>query len=389
MKIAQVCPYFFPVQGGVEKHVYAVSSELARRGHEVHVFTTSTSRDSARFEHEQRLAGFAVHRYDPIWSLGEFGSFWPEFSVDILKGGYDVVHSNVFRHPHTDISAIIAKASGSGCVLTSHSPFHPAGVRLPLARGLVRFYDSLVAPFTLKMYDMVISLTPAESLLLQSLGAAPDKIVVIPNGVDSLYFDSLENTGSPKKFGFDQKRVLLYLGRINRTKGLDILIRAFQQVAFRFPDVQLAIAGPTTSPQEAEFLRELQSLVMNLGLEERVVFMGHISEEDKVGLLSSCLVLVLPSVYEPFGIVILEAGALGRPVVATRTDGPASIVREGVTGLLVQPGDALGLRDSLSRILTERGFVESMSASAKENAGSYRWEHIVDRIEDVYRKVAS
>ena len=319
-------------------------------------------------------------------SLGEFGSVWPSFAIDILRGGYDIVHCHSFRHPHTDISATVAKLAGPRSVLTSHSPFHPPGVRLPLARSLVQVYDGLLAPITLKAYDAIISLTPAESAELQSLGAPRRRISVIPNGVDGKYFDSPASHSASDSGWPVADRMLLYLGRINRTKGLDVLVRAFSQTAAAHPDAQLVIAGPTTSPQEVEFRGALELLTKSLRLEKRVLFTGRLSEEDKVAMIRSSLALVLPSLYEPFGIVILEAAALGRPAVATSTDGPGSIIRQGTNGLLVPPGDVDGLAAALSRVLSEPDLLGSMSAQAREVAEGYRWERIVDKIAGAYSR---
>jgi len=384
VKIAQVCPYFLPSEGGVERHVLNTSEELARRGHEVHVFTNAQSRDMGLLPSQDQVRNIPVHRFKPVAKLGEFGSLWPGFFPEILAGGFDVIHAHSFRHPHTDISAWSGRLSGSKSVLTSHSPFHPPGVRGPLARGLVPLYDRVVAPFTLRAFDNVVALTPGEAELLASLGAPRGRISVIPNGVESIHFQTADYRAFERKFGLDGT-VLLYLGRINRTKGLDTLLQSFAYVAKEHNDARLVLAGPATSKEEVDYLDMLNQLTQKLGVSQRVTFTGRLTEEDKLAALERCSLFVLPSVYEPFGIVLLEAAAHGKVIVSTRTEGPQSIIRHGVNGVLVQPGDPTALAVSLVRVLSDEPYRARLSSEARAMALGYTWGAIVDRLESIYR----
>ena len=386
MKIAQVCPYFLPVEGGVERHDLNVSQELASRGHEVHVFTSSAGRHSAHLPNDEEMGPISVHRYRPLMRLGEFGSLWPGFVPDVLAGGFDVVHAHSFRHPHTDLSAFSGKLSKSRSVLTSHSPFHPPGVRKSLARGLVPLYDRVVAPVSLRAFDEVIALTKGEAEELASLGARPGRVRVIPNGVEEVHFRAAGDAGLPPGFPLEG-RVLLYLGRVNRTKGLDVLLRAFPYVAKEHDDVTLVIAGPATSAEEVEYLGSLESMAQKLGASGRVLFTGRLTEQGKLAALDRCSVFVLPSVYEPFGIVILEAAAHGKAVVSTRSDGPQSIITDGVDGVLVSPGDPTALAVALTHVLSNDDYRARLSAAARTMASNYTWKRVVDRLEAAYAGV--
>lgn len=387
MKVAQVCPYYLPVEGGVEKHVEEVSSELVARGHEVHVFTASQGRHAGTLPGLERLGRVTVHRYRPLVRLGEFGSFWPGFVPELLGGEFDVVHAHAFRHPHADISAVAGKLGGSRAVLTSHSPFHPAGVRGPFAGGLVPTYDAFVAPFTLRAFDRVVALTEAEAKTLGSLGAPRDRLRVIPNGVDSKHFQRVETDGFDERYG-TRGRLLLYLGRVSRTKGLVTLLRAFSYVSKEYGDLSLMVAGPAASPEELEYLGELKSTAEKLGIGHRVVFPGRLSEQDKASALERCSVFVLPSVYEPFGIVLLEAAAHGKAIVAARSAGPMSIIRDGVNGVLFEPNDSAQLAVSLTHLIGDPDYLERLGSGARESARGYTWDRIVDRLERVYLEEA-
>lgn len=368
----------------MEKHVFELSKELLKRGHSVDVYTSNETRDSARLQAHAELDGIRIHRFQSLASLGEFGKVWPGFAAEIIGREYDVIHSHVYRHPHTDISAVVSKLKETRSVMTTHSPFHPAGTRGPLANALVQVYDRMVAPFSLRAFDSIISLTPAEVEHLVSLGAPRDRVVVIPHGVGSENFAHSDGSRFLDRFGLEDGDFVLYLGRIHRTKGVDILLEAFARISTEVPSVRLVIAGPTTSSEEKTFKEKLGVRSEKLGVDDKVVFTGRLSEEEKQGAYESCRYFVLPSLYEPYGIVLLEAAAHGKPLVSTLTDGPNSIIEDGVSGLLVRPGDVEGLAGAMKELLLNDKLVESMSVNAREMAFQHTWKKIAARMEQAY-----
>jgi glycosyltransferase involved in cell wall biosynthesis len=375
------------VEGGVEKHVFRISEELTSRGHEVDVYTCAGSGGRDHLAKQARVGRVLVRRYDPIFAMGEFGAFWPGFAPKILESKYDIVHSHSFRHPHTDLSAMAGRTRRSRCVLTGHSPFHPQGVRSPLARGLTPVYDGLMAPFTLRAFDRIIAVTESEAKSMVELGAPARRVAVIPNGVEDENFAHPPSTDFLSRHGLEGKRLVLYLGRINKTKGIDILLNAFKKVALAIPDAALVIAGPASSTQELEYQGALYSLASGLGIRSNVIFTGRLSSEDKQVALESCSLLVLPSLYEPFGIVLLEAMAHSKPVVSASTDGPSSIITPGSNGVLVRPGDHAELGDAIIRLLGDEALTRQIGRSARETAEGYRWARVVDRIEALYEEI--
>src|SRR6267378_1699216 len=294
MKIAQITPYFLPVEGGVERHVLNLSHELVRRGHEVEIFTCARTRQNEALERTSVVEGLPVSRFESMFSLGEFGRVWPGFAREVMKGDFDVVHSHSFRHPHTDISMLVSKMTGSASVLTAHSPFHPSEVRGRVARALVDVYDNLLAPTTLAYFDKVISLTEEEAGLLARLGVREDQRVVIPHGVDSVHFTRADPSLFTSIFHLEGKDIAFCLSRINRTKGLDVLLEAFASIADSVPNLTLVIAGAWTSRKEEGFLGELKSRTAALGLQGRVVFTGRLTEEEKASAYEACTMFVLP-----------------------------------------------------------------------------------------------
>jgi glycosyltransferase involved in cell wall biosynthesis len=387
VRIAQVTPYFLPVEGGVERHVLNLSKELAKRGHEVEVFTCASTRQSEPLERTSMVEGLRVRRYESVMSLGEFGRVWPGFAREVLRGDFDVVHAHSFRHPHTDLAMLVSKLAGSGSVLTTHSPFHPGGVRGPLARALVPVYDNLFAPTTLAYFGVVISLTPGEAGLLARMGVGAHQTAVIPHGVDSVHFSPADGSLFASKYGLEGREVALCLSRINRTKGLDVLLQAFASIAERVPNLTLVIAGGCTSPREEEFLSELKGRARASGLAQRVVFTGRLTDEEKASAYEACTFFVLPSIYEPYGIVLLEAAAHGKALISTRTGGPMSIVDEGSSGILVAPGDRKELADALLALANDGEMAARMGEQARRMARVHTWERVAEATERAYMRV--
>jgi glycosyltransferase involved in cell wall biosynthesis len=372
------------VEGGVEKHVSELSAELVRRGHSVDVYTSNETRSAERLAPYSEMGGIRIHRYRSLASLGEFGKVWPGFTTEIAEGNYDVIHAHVYRHPHTDLSVLISKIKGARSVMTSHSPFHPPGTRGPFANALAQVYDTMVAPFSLRAFDSIISLTPSEVEHLVALGARKDSIRVISHGVSEDNFREVVGSSFLDKFGLERKGFVLYLGRIHPTKGVNILLDSFAGIVPGNPNVRLVIAGPSTSEEEKRFEAMLRSRVGTLGLGGKVVFAGMHSEDEKLAAYSSCKLFVLPSLYEPYGIVLLEAAAHCKPLVSTLTDGPMSIIEDGVNGFLVRSGDHMQLARAIETLLSDEDLVERMSIAARTMASFHSWERVATQVEETY-----
>jgi glycosyltransferase involved in cell wall biosynthesis len=172
---------------------------------------------------------------------------------------------------------------------------------------------------------------------------------------------------------------LLYLGRVVPKKGLHILIRALSLI----DDAELVIAGPC----EKLYSDKLQRLVSKLRLENRVKFKGIISLEEKVHLINNCSILVCPTFADYHPIVLLEAQALGVPVIATEVGAIPEIVANGKTGLLVKPNNELELAKAIETLLKNNALRLSFSAKAREFAKHFTIERVVKKLEKLYHGV--
>jgi D-inositol-3-phosphate glycosyltransferase len=239
--------------------------------------------------------------------------------------------------------------------------------------------------------DRIVVATLAELTQLRFLYKAdPNKMVIVPPGVDVSHFYPIPSDEAKTYIGLQpEDRMILFVGRIEPLKGVDTLINAMccLQLKEQGRPVHLAIIGgdPNASTEQmtAEMAR-LQKMCRDLGLEQTVVFHGKRGQDTLPYYYSAAEVLVMPSHYESFGMVALEAMACGTPVIASEVGGLAYLVRDGETGFTIPAEEPDTLCEKLSWLLNDEALHQKMSAQAAEYARAYAWEKIARQIMDVY-----
>ncbi len=195
---------------------------------------------------------------------------------------------------------------------------------------------------------------------------------IIPNGVDAELLDV-----DPEEDG-----TILFLGRLEiYQKGIDVLLDAFARLGEAHAGVTLVVAGSGKDEQK------VRSAVQRLGLQKRVRFEGRVDGVGKIECLRTCLFCVMPSRYEGWPVVAIEAGACAKAVIGTRIDGFRDAVLEGETGLLAEPGDAASLARCIERLLCDDAARQRMGANGRERARAFTWDHVAEQQWAVYQRV--
>lgn len=246
----------------------------------------------------------------------------------------------------------------------------------------------------LKRADHIVAATLAEKAQLEWLYKADArKIVVIPPGVDTAHFYPIPMDEARAFIGLKpENRMLLFVGRIEPLKGLETLIRAMSclQVCSQNSPVYLAIIGgePDAAPEQmsAEMAR-IQKLCNDLCLGQMVAFLGKRGQNSLPYYYSAADVLVMPSHYESFGMVALEAMACGTPVIASQVGGLAFLVQDGITGYHVPYDDPEALCHRLERLLYDSALRAQMGRQATQYAQNYAWEKIAEQIITLYQEM--
>jgi D-inositol-3-phosphate glycosyltransferase len=243
--------------------------------------------------------------------------------------------------------------------------------------------------------NRIIVATLAELTQLRFLYKADDKkMVVIPPGVDVSHFYPIPSDEAKMFIGLKpDDRMILFVGRIEPLKGVDTLIQAMACLQVKEADgkpVHLAIIGgdPAASPEEMNTeMARLQKMCEDLGLDQTVLFLG-VRDQDKLPYYySAAEMVVMPSHYESFGMVALEAMACGTPVIASEVGGLAYLVRDGETGFTIPDQEPETLCEKISWLLNDRDLHVTMSQRAVEYAQDYAWEKIAKQIVGVYQNV--
>lgn len=384
-------------------YVGELSRELARRGVEVDVFTRWRETGDPSV---QELAPNArvIHiesgpiRYIPKAEvLGRIGEFTDKVRayIETEGRGYDVLHS------HYWLSAQVARTLAARWDLPTVQMFHTLGLvkrevmdedvngesepRIEIERRAVRESDALVAASEIEATE-----------LEQLYGARPEKISVVPCGVDAEIFRPVRQADARAALGRAQcERLVLFVGRIEQIKGIHVLLDALGQLFARRRDLRgdvcLVVVGGALDPDddapETEKLEELRRLVHEHRVEDSVDFVGSVDRSRLAQWYAAADVCAVPSLTESFGLVALEAMACGTPVVATRVGGLQTVVQEGTSGLLVPAGDSAALAEAIEQVLLDHRLRMHLAHGARERAERFTWSSVADAIEALYERV--
>lgn len=369
MRICLYTSTALPKLGGQEMVVDGLARALARRGHEVLVLAPAPR--SADRNGPPGGEGYRVLRHprfiSTTWLVGAYGRFLRRIADQ--AGGFDVIHA----HDAYPTGWIAVRQALAPVVITSHGGDLNAGnVRIVKPGVEARCRQALagarvlvsIGRFTQSNYQRVLG------------DAAIPKLVTIPNGVDLASLGTPGETGnSSGNSSPEPDRALLYLGRLHPRKGVDVLIRAVGRVA----GARLLVVGDGPERQTLERLAQREG-------GGRVAFLGRRVGAEKAALLRGALAVALPSVtWEAFPIVVLEAAAAGKAVLASRVPGLEDLVEDGVTGRLLPPSDVDAWAASIQALLAEPQLAGRWGQIARERAAAYDWDVVAGRYEAVYR----
>jgi glycosyltransferase involved in cell wall biosynthesis len=244
-----------------------------------------------------------------------------------------------------------------------------------------RIWANIVTRWTLKFFDRIILISPAEKpWVLKTVH--PERICIIPNGVPGRILDNnIDPLPFRKKYGLEDIPVILYLGRMIGKKGVEHLLMATPLILKKYR-AKILIAGPDGGKKKT-----LMELSQNLRLDKNVIFTGELSEEDKLQAIACSDMLILPSKKEAQGIVLLEAQAMGKPVIATRQGGIPYFIKDGEDGILIDYGRPDQIANAVEKLLSDREFREKIGKKGKETARMSIWDIITQKILDVYESI--
>lgn len=375
MRICQVSDTYLPTPGGIPEHMYHLSKELRRRGHYVRVLTANFRGPTSITMHSDSDDELFIHRIGRGWIIPSNRSY-ARLTVDwhlghkvkkfFLEEKFDIVHIHGSLSPGLPLSAI--KESRGTTIATFHSEHKSsAGYRL--------FQEFLLGYFR-RIHGIIAVSESARDSMAKYF---PGDYRLIPNGVDTDFFNP---TVEPLPMFTSPRPRILFMGRFEPRKGLIYLLKALPIIKQAIPDIQCIVvgAGPFGYAYYSKFLDK--SVV------DDVHFPGLVPGPERPRYYATCDVFCAPSTgNESFGIVLLEAMAAGRPVVASDINGYRNVLADGIEGLLSTPCDEQGIADRIIAILKDPERAKRMGEAGRAKALTYSWPRVTDRIEAYYHEV--
>ncbi len=392
----------FPLEeGGIPFYVFFTSRHLAQRGHQVAIVERKVS---PKDPDEELVEGVKIIRV----KARKFAAA-PQHEVKKLLGPFRLL---------LDALIFSAKAYGvikkvkpdvihihypwAACVLVALSPrlrrkmvytAHLGEEKLVLRTGITRrrpFWARLFSPHLYLITKVRKAIIPNEHMRSRLVGTgkvASERLVTMEEGTDIIMFSPRSNIDEVKeKYGLRNKVTVLFVGTVIPRKGVGTLVKAIEQVVRVHPNVVLLMAGDLKLNEE--YSRQIAAQIQGSGLEENVRLLGYQRLEELRKLYAACDIFVLPSVEEGFAMVLSEAMASGKPLVATRVGGALVQVREGWNGFLVEPGNEGQLAEKIGYLAAHPDLRTELGANSRRLAEEkFDWGKVAQRLESVYQEV--
>ena len=363
MKIGLVSPYDYAYPGGVMAHIFHLSQHLIASGHEIKIIAPLTSPPAILDKGFIRLG-----RSVPVPTGGSMArislSVWlePRIKRLLAEEGFDIIH---LHEPFAPVIPLyILRLSNAVNVGTFHA-FHGSGRLYRLSKYALRRYHE-------KLDGRIAVSIPALSMVSRHF---PGDYRVIPNGIE---FSRFASPALPLPEFLDGKLNILFVGRLEKRKGLKYLLGAYSKLKWKFPNSRLIVVGPgNPEPEVFRFIAE-----RNI---EDVVLVGGVTYEDLPRYYQASDIFCSPATgKESFGIVLLEAMASGKPIVATSIEGYSSVMSHGEEGLLVPPRSEEALQVALETLAADPDLREEMGRRGALKAPRFDWEQVTAQIIDYY-----
>lgn len=364
MKIALVSPYDYAYPGGVVVHIAHLYEQLTRMGHEVKVIAPCSGTGRALSRDVIPVGKpVTIRRRGTVARVTLSPLLSAPVKAILKQEQFDIIH---LHEPLTPMLPLFVLDHSQAVNVGTFHAYHRSDMGYRYGRFLLRRWFR-------KLDGKIAVSKPARDFVNSYF---PDDYDIIPNGIDPERFSPAV---PPIEELSDGKLNILFVGRLEKRKGLRYLLAAYGQVKRELPNTRLIVVGPRVGVR-----REYERLASKGGLED-VVFTGYVSDEDLPRYYRTCDIFCSPATgEESFGIVLLEAMAAAKPIVATDIEGFAAVMTSGVEGLLVPTADEQALASALIHLLTDKSLRQEMGARGRMKAEEYSWQNIAKSLIDYY-----
>lgn len=386
LNICLVSYEFPPMYGGEGMYTYGLAKALSDLGHNVNIITTGLKGKIKSSDFDiiyvpqiekpgLKLLSFSIRVKKKIEQLYKYEN------IDVLHHTNDYYFLFPFKKVIPLVATVHHPYAAERKVIRSNGNIFDY---LRYLRQRPLYYHEKMEKFSCEKADRIISVSKytAHSIINQ-YNILPSKIKIIPNAVDINRFNpAIEGHEIRERLNIQSEPTVLFVGRLDHNKGILYLIDAFLKIIMQIPDAKLVIVG------EGPFKNSILSRVNKLNLRKSVTLVGRVDEEDLPKVYAASDLVVLPSLMEGFGIVLLEAMASGRPCVATRVGGTEEAIIDGENGFFVPSADPYSLSRAIYTLLTNDNLAKDLGrAGRKRVEKNFTWDKIAKRTIEVYKEV--
>jgi D-inositol-3-phosphate glycosyltransferase len=378
--------------GGLNVYVREVSSAFSDRGIATDIFTRKQSPDDPTIELLAPLsrvvylpAGNGLDKYSLYEQVPAFANQVRDFAAaeDI---SYDLLYSHYWLSG--EVACLLRPELSAGWAHIAHT----LGLvkNRTLATGAhpeppLRIH---VEGEIAQQADLLVASTIDEASELAGLyHADPARIRVVEPGVDLTMFQPIDRAEARRNIGYGPGRLLLFVGRLERLKGVDVAIRALALLPPQHDDVRLLVLGEDSREADESEKGRLKAIASSLGVRDRVDFLGSVAHHELPYFYGAADVCVMPSYSESFGLVALEAQACGRPVVGSAVSGLRSVVRDDLSGYLLDGHDPVAYAERIGRLLATPALAEQMGRHGRLFAERFSWSRTADQLQALFEQL--
>jgi glycosyltransferase involved in cell wall biosynthesis len=373
MKIIHVTHSFFPYSYGGRERMVLEWSKCASKRNDVTILTSSDK----LFSFEIKKFGNINVYYSPSLTINLLSSIYrlPFFVLFfLLEKDFDICHAHDFHHFTTLLSTLACKIKRKPIVLSYHGIYKSKGI----LSILTKIYEVLFLKFIINSARFVI--VPSEfskNEIINEFKVPKEKIIKVPNFIS---FENLKIRINFKK-KYKLGKYILAVGRFSKEKGFEYLLKSFKLVLEKRKDIRLVIIGG-----KRDYIRIIEKLAKNLGVFDNILILSNVSDEEVYSAFKYAELVVIPSIYEPFGIVALEAMYFGKPIVAFKVGGLKEIVKDKVNGILVIEKNVKELANVILNILCNPKMKKKFSRINKRSVKDFDSNNFVGFVNNFYNE---
>jgi glycosyltransferase involved in cell wall biosynthesis len=374
MKIIHVTHSFFPYSYGGRERMVLEWSKCASKRNDVAILTSSDK----LFKFEVKKFGNINVYYSPSLTINLVSSIYrlPFFVLFfLLERDFDICHAHDFHHFTTLLSTLACRIKRKPIVLSYHGIYKSSGI----LSILTKIYEVLFLKFIINSVRYVI--VPSEfskNEIINEFRVPKEKIIKIPNFIS---FENLKTRINFKK-KYKLNKYILAVGRYSKEKGFEYLLKSFKLVLEKRKDIKLVVIGG-----KRDYIRIIEKLARSLGIIDNIFILSNVSDEEVYSAFKYAEAVVISSIYEPFGIVALEAMYFVKPIVAFKVGGLKEIVKNKVNGILVREKDVKDLADAIIKILSDSKISKKFSTNNKNFVRNFERRNFVDFVNNFYEGI--